>query len=88
VTDRTVRHLGDPLLARAITGAGRRDIGDGLWAWSRRKSDTDISPLVAATGAHWGLSVSPPPQPPAPAPQVGESDGGTSETNELATAGF
>jgi hypothetical protein len=88
VADRTVRHLGDPLLARAITGAGRRDIGDGLWAWSRRKSETDISPLVAATGAHWGLSVSPPPQPPAPPPVVIGDGRGTSETNELATAGF
>lgn len=89
VSDKALRHLGDPLLARAITGAGRRDIGDGLWAWSRRKSDTDISPLVAATGAHWGLSVSPPPRPAAPPPQVEDGGhGAVSETNALATAGF
>jgi len=89
VADKALRHLGDPLLARAITAAGRRDIGDGLWAWSRRKSDTDISPLVAATGAHWGLSVSPPPQPPAPAPQVESMNPGQkSETADLIRLGF
>jgi hypothetical protein len=88
VADKALRHLGDPLLARAITAAGRRDIGDGLWAWSRRKSDTDISPLVAATGAHWGLSVSPPPQPPPPAPHVDSAGTAGSEMAGLATAGF
>lgn len=88
VTDKALRHLGDPVLARAIVGAGRRDIGDGLWAWSRRKSETDISPLVAATGAHWGLSVSPPPQAPAPPPIVISTGTGGSETNLLANAGF
>lgn len=87
VTGKALRHLDDPVLARAIVGAGRRDIGDGLWAWSRRKSETDISPLVAATGAHWGLSVSPPPEAPAPPPLV-ELVGRHSETHDLATAGF
>jgi hypothetical protein len=87
VTGRAVRHLADPVLARAIVGAGRRDIGDGLWAWSRRKSETDICALVAATGAFWGLSVSPPPTPPPPTPQVTSTNAG-SETNALATAGF
>lgn len=54
-----VVHPGDPILTAAISGAGRRDIGDGLWAWSRRKSGTDICPLVAATEAHWLLSTQP-----------------------------
>jgi hypothetical protein len=52
-----LRHLGDPVVTGAILGASRRDIGDGLWAWSRRKSGTDICPLVAATEAHWLLST-------------------------------
>ena len=52
-----MRHLGDQILIGAIAGAGRRDIGDGLWAWSRRKSGTDICPLVAATEALWLLST-------------------------------
>ena len=56
VADREVRHLGDPLLSYAIDGAGRRDIGDGLWAWSRRNSGVDISPLYAATAALWALA--------------------------------
>lgn len=87
VTGRALRHLADPVLARAIAGAGKREIGDGLWAWSRRRSESDISPLVAATIAHWGLSVSPPEQAPAPAPQVVTTNV-RSETNTLATAGF
>jgi hypothetical protein len=88
VADKGVRHLNDPALNRAISGASRRDIGDGLWAWSRRKSDTDISPLVAATGAHWGLSVSPPPKTPPPPPQVESAASRGYETSTLATAGF
>jgi len=51
-----LRHLGDPVFTQAITGAGRRDIGDGLWAWSRKKS-ADICPLVAATLALWGFAM-------------------------------
>ena len=59
VMETGLRHLGDPILAQAISGAGRRDIGDGLWAWSRRKSGTDICPLVAATVALRRLSELP-----------------------------
>jgi phage terminase large subunit-like protein len=54
---RGLRHLGDPAFPAAIKGAGRRDIGDGLWAWSRIKSDLDICPLVAVTLALWGFSL-------------------------------
>lgn len=48
-------HDGDPLYAAALAVAVRRDIGDDLWTWSRRKSG-DISPIVSATGAAWLLS--------------------------------
>lgn len=54
---RRVAHVDDPLLNAAVEGADRRDIGDGLWAWSRRKSTVDISPIVAATGASWRLAA-------------------------------
>jgi len=31
-------------------------MGDGAWAWSRKNSMADISPLVAATLALWAAS--------------------------------
>jgi hypothetical protein len=61
--DAAVRHLGEESLTRAISGAGVCDIGDGLWAWSRRRSDVDICPLVAVTEAAWLLSTIPDDEP-------------------------
>lgn len=58
VTDRAVTHSDDSLLAQALAVAVRRDIGDDLWTWSRRKSG-DISPLVSVTGAAWLLETRP-----------------------------
>lgn len=52
------RHTGDPILSTALECAARRDVGDGLWTWTRRKSG-DICPLVAATAALWGHSSPP-----------------------------
>jgi phage terminase large subunit-like protein len=49
-----IRHLDEPELAAAIRGAVKRPLGDA-WAWSRRNSSVDISPLVAITLAYWGL---------------------------------
>lgn len=54
VSDKAVAHSGDSLFAQALSVAIKRDIGDDLWTWSRRKSG-DISPLVAVTGAAWLL---------------------------------
>jgi hypothetical protein len=88
VEDTAVRHLNDPSLLRAWRSASKRDLGDGLWAWSRRKSTGDICPLVGATGAFWGLSVVPPEAPPPAAPVNAPAAPATSETNVLATAGF
>jgi hypothetical protein len=51
-----VRHLGSGELASAIKGATRRSLGDA-WAWSRKNSSVDISPLVAGTLAIWGAST-------------------------------
>lgn len=51
---RSVWHAGGPLLDAAVRGASRRPLGDGAWAWSRKNSLADISPLVAATLALWG----------------------------------
>lgn len=52
-------HKGDPILQTALRGAARRDIGDGLWAFGRRKSDHDICPIVAVSMAHYGLVTAP-----------------------------
>ena len=48
VEDATVRHLGDRDLENAVKGAVKRPLGDA-WAWSRKTSAVDISPLVATT---------------------------------------
>ena len=53
IANGTVRHIGQPELDRAVHNAGRRDVGDGGWMWSRKRSSVDISPLYAVTLAHW-----------------------------------
>lgn len=52
-------HKGDPIVQTALKGAARRDMGDGGWAFGRRKSDVDISPIVAVAEAHYGLVTAP-----------------------------
>jgi hypothetical protein len=49
-----LRHLGTPEMLAAVKGAARRELGDA-WAWSRKSSAVDISPLVACTLALWKL---------------------------------
>lgn len=49
-----LRHLGGNDLRDALDGAVKRPLNDA-WAWSRKNSQVDISPLVAATLAHWGI---------------------------------
>jgi hypothetical protein len=56
VAQERIRHLGTDELEQAIRGAVQRPLGD-RWAWSRRNSTADISPLVAATLATWKLLV-------------------------------
>lgn len=46
-------HLGDPILENALASAATRILGD-RWAWKRRTSSSDITPIVAATLALWG----------------------------------
>jgi len=54
VMQRTVKHAGEPELTAAVRGAGRRPLGDA-WAWSRKKSTVDITPLVSSTVALRGV---------------------------------
>lgn len=48
-----LHHRGQPSLRAAIDGADKRPLGDAF-AWSRKDSSVDISPLVAMTLAVWG----------------------------------
>lgn len=52
-THATLAHRGDYRLTDAVAGASKRRVGDG-WAW-RRRGGADITPLVAATLARWGV---------------------------------
>jgi hypothetical protein len=52
-------HLGRaeaPGLWQSVASAETRDVGDGGRAWSRRDSDSDITPITAATLALWALN--------------------------------
>ncbi|AYN55875.1 terminase [Microbacterium phage Coltrane] len=52
--DPLIFHRPQPALDVAANTALPKAAGDG-WLWDRSKSPADISPLVAATGAVWGL---------------------------------
>lgn len=54
VIEDRLTHIGQPPLEVAVAGATRRTLGDA-WAWSRRHSTVDISPLVAVTLARWAV---------------------------------
>lgn len=56
VTDQSLSHRDDAPLATALAGAQKRPLGES-WAWARRSVGVDISPLVAATFAKWGLGA-------------------------------
>jgi hypothetical protein len=46
-----LRHLDDPILLDAIRAAGTTSVGGDQWAFSRRSSHVDISPLYASVFA-------------------------------------
>lgn len=49
-------HRPQPALDEAAAVAQTRPLGDGAWGWDRKRSASDIAPLVAATMAH-GLAT-------------------------------
>lgn len=56
---RGVNHLGEALapgMWHAVARAETRDVGDGGHAWSRRDSESDITPITAGTLALWALN--------------------------------
>jgi hypothetical protein len=56
VEQERVWHLGTQELTAAVGGAVKRPLVDA-WAWSRKNSNLDISPLVACTLALWRSEV-------------------------------
>ncbi|CRY79879.1 hypothetical protein SAMN05421776_11765 [Nocardia farcinica] len=55
VMNRSLRHPNQPLFNTAIEAVRKRPLGD-TWAWGRRDTDTDITPVVAATLALYGFA--------------------------------
>lgn len=53
-----LRHRDQPLLNLAAATASTRPVGDA-WLWDRRRSATDVAPLIAVTGALWCLTNTP-----------------------------
>lgn len=54
--DRALVQIGQEMLDEAIKGADSRDLGDA-WAWQRRTSTVDITPVVVITLALWGAQT-------------------------------
>lgn len=50
-----IRHLGDPVLDEAVQACRRSKGMSDLWHWTRADTGADISPLVAASLAYYGL---------------------------------
>lgn len=55
VRNNGVKHLPQPVLDVAAATAVPKPSGDA-WLWDRKRSPTDIAPLIAATGAVWLLN--------------------------------
>ncbi len=81
-----IRHLAQPVLNLPAATAVIKSMDGDAWAWDRRRSPQDASPLVAATGAHWLLlQHEQEPPPPAPMPQTSDLH---VTPHDLVTAGF
>lgn len=53
--DGTVSHFKQTPLDDSLAGATKENFGHaGAWKWNRRSFDIDLSPLMAATAAHFG----------------------------------
>lgn len=55
-------HLDTPELNEAVKGAAKRPVGDA-WAWARKTSTVDITPLCSVTLAAWGVVADDGPSP-------------------------
>lgn len=53
--DKTISHFGQKALDDSLAGATKENFGPaGAWKWNRKSLDVDLSPLMAATAAHFG----------------------------------
>lgn len=55
-TEDGLRHTDQPQLSVSLASARKRPLGD-RWAWNRKTIDADITPIVAATLAAWGVKA-------------------------------
>lgn len=53
-----VHHIDQPQLSASLGSASKRNIQDAGWAWNRKGSNSDITPIVAVTYALWGAQTS------------------------------
>jgi len=57
-------HIGQPQLTAAALAAGKRPLADtGMWVWSRKTAESDITPIQAATYALIGSQMEKPRKP-------------------------
>jgi hypothetical protein len=59
VKGRGFTHSPDGIVADSLRGAEKRDLDGAAWTWDWSKSQGDLAPLVATTGALWLLEKSP-----------------------------
>lgn len=57
-------HIGQPQLSAAALAAGKRPLADtGMWVWSRKTAESDITPIQAGTYALIGAQTDDPQKP-------------------------
>lgn len=59
VMGKGLRHPNQPVLSAAVDAGRQRPLGD-MWAWGRKLSESDITPVVAVTLALYGFVVAKP----------------------------
>jgi hypothetical protein len=60
----SIWHIDQPQFTAAALAAGKRPLGDtGMWVWSRKTAESDITPIQAATLALIGAQATKAPRP-------------------------
>lgn len=55
VKDKTLTHFGQVQLDESLAGAFKEPFGKGgAWKWNRKTFEVDLTPIMAATAAHFG----------------------------------